>query len=547
MNELRERWEEQLSESLVEKFYLTQTEDEKQEGFQYELKFGTAGIRGKFGLGEGRLNKFTVQKIALGIVHYLQHEQNPSIVIHFDTRHLSQEFALIFANTFSQFNIKTYLPNTYKTTPELSFAVRNLQTSLGIMITASHNPPNYNGIKVYGADGAQLSVTESEVLSHEIEKLGNPLNIQTASKQSLYIQELPEGIQDQYFEQIKASVGQIPKSDLRVTFSSLHGTSVPITPQLLEKFNFKNYVLVKEQCVVDPDFSSVKSANPEDHEAFNLSIDYAHHYDAHLMIATDPDADRIGIAIRDRDHTITYLNGNEIGALLLNYQIKKTRHVSNRVAIQSIVTSILSDKLAERNNIKMYHVLTGFKFIAEKIKQINTNPEENFIFAFEESYGYLAADFVRDKDAIQIIPLIIKYASELQLENKTLRDELNDIYATVGQCQDKLFSHTFDGVEGKAHIQNIMTKYRNNTPTKIGNLEVLKVEDYQNQQSHDLQSNRKTPIDLPKADVIKLIFNEGFIALRPSGTEPKIKLYVSLETEDFENVSEEMNQFIFNK
>lgn len=542
---MEKRWELSLDESLVEQFYTQQTELDKEEGFSSELNFGTAGIRGKFGLGEGRLNKFTIQKLALGIANYLNKLQDPTVVIHYDTRHLSKEFAQIFADTFSHFSIKTYLPDTYKTTPELSYAVRALQTDIGIMITASHNPPNYNGIKVYGEDGAQLSIDQSNLLSEEIYRLGNPLDLPKMDKKEEFIHSIPADVKALYIEQIKRAVGHIPESDLKITFTSLHGTSLPILTELLDEFNFKGYHLVEEQCRIDPNFSSVKSANPEDHEAYNLSIKYANQHKAQLMIATDPDADRIGIALRDDANHITYLNGNEIGALLLQYRIKQTEHLPNRVAIQSIVTSTLSDALAKAHNIKMYHVLTGFKFIAEKIKQINELGEENFIFGFEESYGYLANDFVRDKDAIQIIPLIIKYASELRLENKSLKDELDDIYARLGNHGDKLFAHTFEGIKGKKYIESIMDKYRNDTPTKILNLDVQKIEDYKKQISFDVNTGEETSILLPQADVIKLIFKEGYIALRPSGTEPKIKLYVSLKIKDFTQVANEINDFIF--
>ncbi|HIE5337387.1 TPA: phospho-sugar mutase [Staphylococcus aureus] len=542
----KELWIERANDSLVKHFYEQQSDIEQREGFESKLTFGTAGIRGKFGLGEGRLNKFTIEKLALGLARYLNAQTNsPTIVIHYDIRHLSTEFAQIIANVLANHQITVYLPDTYKTTPELSFAVRNLNTTAGIMITASHNPKDYNGIKVYGSDGAQLSTDASELASRYIEEVGDPLQIDIPiSKQNTsYIKPFPKSVTDDYMKHIQNMIGYIPKSDLQVVFTSLHGTSVPIVPELLQSLNFNQFNLVEAQCKPDPNFSSVQSANPEDHRAFDQAVELANKSHADLLISTDPDADRLGIAERDAHGHITYFNGNQIGALLLNYRIQQTSQLRHRLMIQSIVSSELTKSLARYNNVEYKEVLTGFKFIAQEIRQLDDH--QNMIFAFEESYGFLSEPFVRDKDAVQIVPLIIKYASELKLYGKTLKDELEQIYQTVGRHEDTLFSHTLEGFEGKKKINAIMTKFRSNPPQEIQGLKVKAIEDYLTSEVYHLDKDTTSQINSPKSNLIRVLFDEGFIALRPSGTEPKIKLYVSLKCPNFDDVAQKINAMIF--
>ncbi len=542
----KELWIERANDSLVKHFYEQQSDIEQREGFESKLTFGTAGIRGKFGLGEGRLNKFTIEKLALGLARYLNAQtNNPTIVIHYDIRHLSTEFAQIIANVLANHQITVYLPDTYKTTPELSFAVRNLNTTAGIMITASHNPKDYSGIKVYGSDGAQLSTDASELASRYIEEVGDPLQIDIPiSKQNTsYIKPFPKSVTDDYMKHIQNMIGYIPKSDLQVVFTSLHGTSVPIVPELLQSLNFNQFNLVEAQCKPDPNFSSVQSANPEDHRAFDQAVELANKSHADLLISTDPDADRLGIAERDAHGHITYFNGNQIGALLLNYRIQQTSQLRHRLMIQSIVSSELTKSLARYNNVEYKEVLTGFKFIAQEIRQLDDH--QNMIFAFEESYGFLSEPFVRDKDAVQIVPLIIKYASELKLYGKTLKDELEQIYQTVGRHEDTLFSHTLEGLEGKKKINAIMTKFRSNPPQEIQGLKVKAIEDYLTSEVYHLDKDTTSQINSSKSNVIRVLFDEGFIALRPSGTEPKIKLYVSLKCPNFDDVAQKINAMIF--
>lgn len=543
----KEKWFDNIENSLTKDFYLNQSTEEQFEGFETALSFGTAGIRGKFGLGEGRLNKYTVQKIALGISKYVLNEiDKKEVVIHYDTRYFSKDFANIIAKVLSSFKIKVYLSYEYKTTPELSYSVRYLETGLGIMITASHNPKDYNGIKVYGSDGAQLSTTNSSKLSEYINKLDNSLEIDKIynfKKNNNYIFPVPKEVTTSYFEEIKKLIDFIPKSNLKVIFSSLHGTSFPIVPNLLSELDFNNYYLVEKQCKPDPEFGSVDSANPEDVNAFNQAISLAKQKEGDLIICTDPDADRLGIVERDNNGNLYYFNGNEIGTLLLNYRIRQTKDFTNRIMIQSIVSGELAKSLAKYYGINYKEVLTGFKYIAE---EINNLKDCKFILGYEESYGFLADTFVRDKDAIQIVPLLIKYKSELKNKNKLLYEELKEIKEKVGNHKDRLFSYTLEGKVGQEKIFKLMEYVRKNPPHKIVNLNVISIEDYEIGKRHNYLDNSEEDINLPTANVIKIFFKEGFIALRPSGTEPKIKLYISLDIESFDIISNEIINRLLN-
>ena len=418
---MKDNWMKYKDDSLVASFYDSQTTTFQEQGFETELAFGTAGIRGQFGLGPGRLNRYTIQRLALGIANYLKDkEDNPSIVIHYDIRHLSSEFAHIITQILTSKGIKVYLADVYKTTPQLSFAVRYLQTSAGIMITASHNPKDYNGIKVYGADGAQLDEDTSLEVAQYINNLGNPLELNIDLNQELIEKntfDLQEAVYDSYINEITNLIGDIPQSDLKVVYTSLHGTGVPIIPDVLKHLNFQNVSLVELQCELDPNFSSVKSANPEEREAFDLAIQQAHDLEANLIIATDPD--RMGFVERDTNGQTYYFGGSEIGALLIKYLLEYTNVPNHSVVIQSIVSGELGKRLAQQHEVTVKEVLIGFKHIAKAIRELDDT--ESFLFAYEESYGYLADDFVRDKDAIQIVPLIIKYTSILKMKENTAR------------------------------------------------------------------------------------------------------------------------------
>lgn len=540
---MRAQWEQRISESLVEQFHNVQTEEEVAAGFTDVLSFGTAGIRSTFGIGPGRLNKFTIQKFALGLAKYLTYITNtPKIVIHFDTRHLSQEFALEIAKVLATNGIEVFLPETYKSTPELSFAVRHLKTTAGIMITASHNPKNYNGIKVYGSDGGQLLTEPSLELSRYIDTVEDPLNIKTDDFEALQERELilpfKEETTKAYKAAVKNLVGSFETSQTKTVLTSLHGTSLPLLSDVLEDLSYTNYVVEEKQSTPNGDFPTVRIANPEEADTFDLSRQLAEKEQAQLIIATDPDADRIGIVERYKDGTTRYFNGNEIGLLLIKLRYAQLTSGVHKYMIKSVVTGALSEKLAQSLNIGVINVLTGFKYISEQLKNLKNN-ESNLVMAFEESHGYLVEDFSRDKDAIQTAALLIKYKEQLAQDNQTFKDVLDNIYQELGHYKDRTLSPTFDGAEGRHKIQQIMNDFKQLETIDIENLTPLFIENYITKESRDIQSGETRTIDLPQTDLIRFIFEEGFIAIRPSGTEPKMKLYFSLNVENLDDVIEE--------
>lgn len=540
---MRAQWEERISESLVEQFHNVQTEEEVAAGFTEVLSFGTAGIRSTFGIGPGRLNKFTIQKFALGLAKYLTHISNtPKIVIHFDTRHLSKEFAKEIAKVLGTNGIEVILPETYKSTPELSFAVRHLKTTAGIMITASHNPKNYNGIKVYGSDGGQLLTEPSLELSRYIDTVEDPLNIQADDFEALQERELilpfKEETTKAYKAAVKNLVGSFESAETKTILTSLHGTSLPLLSDVLEDLSYTNYVVEEKQSTPNGDFPTVRIANPEEADTFDLSKQLAEKEQAQLIIATDPDADRIGIVERYEDGTTRYFNGNEIGLLLIKLRHAQLTNDAHKYMIKSVVTGALSEKLAQSLNIEVINVLTGFKYISEQLKQLE-DKQSQLVLSFEESHGYLVEDFSRDKDAIQTAALLIKYKEQLSQDNQTFKDVLDNIYQELGQYKDKTLSPTFAGAEGREKIQQIMNDFKQLETIELDNLTPLYIENYITQESHDIQSGEKSTIQLPQTDLIKFIFEEGFIAVRPSGTEPKMKLYFSLDVEKLDDVIEE--------
>jgi len=540
---LRAQWEQRISESLVEQFHNVQTEEEIEAGFTDVLSFGTAGIRSTFGIGPGRLNKFTIQKFALGLTKYLRNITNePKVLIHFDTRHLSQEFANEIAKVLGTNGIEVILPETFKSTPELSFAVRNLKTTAGIMITASHNPKNYNGIKVYGPDGGQLLTEPSLELSRYIDTVEDPLNIQTDDLETLQerglILPFKEETTKAYKDAVKELVGSFETSQTKTVLTSLHGTSLPLLSDVLEDLSYRNYVVEEAQSKPNGDFPTVNIANPEAEDTFDLGTKLAATEDAQLILATDPDADRIGVVERYEDGSTRYFNGNEIGLLLMYLRNQQLSGDQHKYIIKSVVTSALSEKLAQSLELGVINVLTGFKYISEQLKNLEDNASQ-LVLAYEESHGYLVDDFSRDKDAIQTAALLIKYKEELAQENKTFKDVLDNIYQEHGHYKDKTLSPTFEGAEGREKIKQIMNDFKQLETIDIEHLTTLFIENYITKESLNVKTGKTQTIHLPETDLIKFIFEEGFIAVRPSGTEPKMKLYFSLDVENLDGVIEE--------
>lgn len=543
---MKSEWLDKLDESLVKTFYESQTDKEIEEGFSGNLTFGTAGIRSTFGLGPGRLNAFTVRKVALGLSQYLKEKyDNPSVVIHFDTRLLSKAFSEEMASVLAQNNIITILSENYKSTPELSFAVRYLKSSAGVMITASHNPKNYNGIKIYDQNGGQLLPDESEDLSQYINAIERPLQIDGGNFNSLLndkkITYISHEVTEAYKSEVKDLVGDIPEKDAKVVLTSLHGTSLPLTSTILSELDYDNFVIEKEQSTPDGNFPTVAIANPEDEAVFERGIKLANDTDAQLIIATDPDADRLGLIERYDDETYRYFNGNEIGILLTKLRFQDLVEEGKQLyMIKSIVTSELAERLALALDVEVNNVLTGFKYISNLLEKESTQQDKQLLIAFEESHGYLAKPFSRDKDAIQMVPLLIKYKNLLANNGMTFKDTIDDIYAHIGAYKDKTLSPTFEGAEGIEKITKIMDQFRNEDVSTICGLEVKQIEDYQLGTIKNVTEGSTETLSLPETNLIRFIFDEGFIALRPSGTEPKIKLYFSLNIEDIDALT---NQF----
>lgn len=543
---MKSEWLDKLDESLVKTFYEAQTDKEIEEGFSGNLTFGTAGIRSTFGLGPGRLNAFTVRKVALGLSQYLKEKyNNPSVVIHFDTRLLSKAFSEEMASVLAQNNIITILSENYKSTPELSFAVRYLKSSAGVMITASHNPKNYNGIKIYDQNGGQLLPDESEDLSQYINAIERPLQIDGDNFNSLLndkkITYMSHEVTEAYKNEVKDLVGDIPEKDAKVVLTSLHGTSLPLASTILSELDYDNFVIEKEQSTPDGNFPTVAIANPEDEAVFERGIKLANDTDAQLIIATDPDADRLGLIERYDDETYRYFNGNEIGILLTKLRFQDLVEEGKQLyMIKSIVTSELAERLALALDVEVNNVLTGFKYISNLLEEESTQQDKQLLIAFEESHGYLAKPFSRDKDAIQMVPLLIKYKNLLANNGMTFKDTIDDIYAHIGAYKDKTLSPTFEGAEGIEKITKIMDQFRNEDVSTICGLEVKQIEDYQLGTIKNVTEDSTEALSLPETNLIRFIFDEGFIALRPSGTEPKIKLYFSLNIEDIDALT---NQF----
>lgn len=542
-------WENKIEESLVSAFYDEQTESVKHEGFEDTLAFGTAGIRGLIGLGPGRLNAFTVRKVAVGLAKYLsEHKPESLVVIHFDTRFLSEEFAHEIAAVLARFGVKAVVGKRYNSTPELSFAVRYLEADAGVMITASHNPKEYNGIKIYGADGGQLLPKPSEMLSGYINQIEDPLEIEGGDfEEGLdkgLITYLSEDVTDAYKAEVIQLVDSIPTQTEKIALTSLHGTSLPILSEIFEKLNYSNYVIEAEQSKPDGSFPTVAYANPEEEQAFTYSLRLADQENAQLILATDPDADRFGMIERYNNGSHRYFNGNEIGLILLKlrYDQLKAEGVNQPLyMVKSIVSSAASDRLAQALKLESNTVLTGFKFISE-ILQNKQDTDAQLVLGYEESHGYLAAPFSRDKDAIQMIPLVVKYKNELAQQGKTFKDILDEVYNLTGVFKDKTISPKFEGAAGREKINSLLEGFRKEQPKTLLGLKVKQIEDYQTKTITDLVQNITMETTLPQSNLIRFILDEGFIALRPSGTEPKVKVYFSLNVEDLDAVVTQFEQ-----
>ena len=492
------------------------------DSFYKKLEFGTGGMRGLIGIGTNRMNLFTVSLATQGLCNYLNkcQKNNKSAAIAYDSRKFSKKFAIQTAKIFSANNIKSYIFSNLRPTPQLSFAVRELNSSCGIVITASHNPKEYNGYKVYWKDGGQITFPHDQNIVNEVNKLDNFSKINFDEKKDLICQ-IDKEMDNKYIKRIKKlSLQNNSLSDLKIIFTSLHGTGITQVPNVLKAFGFKNILIVKKQEKPDPEFSTVISPNPEERDALSLGIKELKKENGDILLATDPDSDRVGVAIKTNNE-IKILNGNQLATLIIYYTLNKLNKNNLKkppFIVKTIVTSPIIDKIAKHYDVACYSTLTGFKFIAELIKN---NKKEKFIAGGEESYGYLVDDFVRDEDAIISSAVICEITNWAKSKGKRLDNILEDIYKLHGLFIEKLYTIKMDGINGLKKIYKIMEDYRTNPPNKIFNDDVIKIIDYMKIQ--------KNSIIQSKSNVIQMISKNNYLmTLRPSGTEPKIKFYFSV-------------------
>ena len=517
--------------------------DTLEDAFYAPLEFGTAGMRGIIGVGVNRMNAYTVRQATEGLARFMDslgdETQKRGVAIAYDSRHKSPEFAMEAARTLGAHGIPAFVFESLRPTPELSFAVRHLNAFAGIMITASHNPAEYNGYKVYGEDGGQMPPKEADALTAYVRSVENILEIDVLSQEDLESQGLltiiGEDVDSEYLKNVKKVtvnpelVKEMSK-EMKLVYTPLHGTGKMLGEKALKNAGFESIYLVPEQAEADPDFSTVKSPNPEEPGAFEYAIKLGKEIDADVLVATDPDADRLGIAVKTAEGYYEVLTGNQIASLMLHYLLTAHRDAGtlpgNGVVLKSIVSSELPTAIAESFGIKMVNVLTGFKFIAEKIKQYETDNSQTFLFGFEESYGYLVSPFVRDKDAIQALVLIAEVAAYYKQKGDTLYDGLKQIFHNYGHFKEKTISISMQGITGAEKIKALMVKFREESPKEFAGIEVEYVEDF-SLAKRTLNDGTTEDIDMPTANVLKYkLVDNSWIAIRPSGTEPKIKFYI---------------------
>ncbi|MFY4774120.1 phospho-sugar mutase [Metabacillus sp. RGM 3146] len=522
-----------------------------EELFYKNLEFGTGGMRGEIGPGINRMNLYTVRKASEGLARYIESHgeeaKKRGVAIAYDSRHKSPEFAMEAAKTLATHGIQTYVFNELRPTPELSFAVRYLNAFSGIVVTASHNPPEYNGYKVYGNDGGQLPPAAADEVIARVNEIEDELSIEVKDESRLkeagLIKMIGDEIDAEYTKKLLTiSVNQeiSPNTDVKVVFTPLHGTANIPVRRGLEAFGYQNVTVVKEQEKPDPNFSTVKSPNPEEHAAFELAIQEGKKIDADILIATDPDADRLGIAVKNEAGEYVVLTGNQTGALLLHYLLseKKEKGIlpENGIVLKTIVTSELGREIASSFNLATLDTLTGFKFIGEKIKEFEQTGEYTFQFGYEESYGYLIGDFARDKDAVQAALLAVEVCSYYKKKGMTVYEGLLNIFADYGYFREGLKSLTLKGKEGAEQIQEILSAFRSNPPKEIAGKQVTVIEDYKTAERMLIKAGEKETIDLPASNVLKYYLEDGsWFCLRPSGTEPKVKFYFAVKGTSLED------------
>lgn len=527
--------------------------DELEDRFYRELEFGTGGLRGVIGAGSNRMNRYTVGKATQGLAEYILETAKgkagkPSVVIAHDSRHFSPEFSLEAALVLAANGIVAKLYPSLRTTPQLSFSVRHLQADGGIMVTASHNPPEYNGYKVYNQEGGQLVPHEAERVISLVQGVQSFSAIKRITREEAEAQGLLVWLGDAEDEAFIDTVASLSLSreqlaagkgdDLQIVFTPLHGTGNLPVRQVLEKIGFKNVAVVPEQELPDGDFSTVKSPNPEEREAFTLAMKLGEELNADILIGTDPDCDRMGAVVRNQEGKYVVLSGNQSGAIMVDYVLSRMKEAGtlpeNGAVIKTIVTSELGAVIAEHYGASVLNTLTGFKYIGEKMTQFEQSGEHTFLFGYEESYGYLAGSYARDKDAVLAAMLIAEAAAYYKTQGKTLYDVLEGLYAQFGTFIERLESRTMKGKDGLAKIQSIMAEWRDNPPTEVAGVKVVQTLDYE-----------KGIDGLPSENVLKYILeDDSWFVLRPSGTEPKIKVYFAVRGDSLVAAEEAVERLV---
>ena len=543
-------------------------EKTKEDAFYTNLEFGTAGMRGLIGAGTNRINIYVVRQATEGLARLIEskggNEKERGVAIAYDSRHFSPEFAFESAAVLAKHGIKSYVFESLRPTPELSFAVRHLNCFAGIMVTASHNPAPFNGYKVYGEDGGQMPPHDADALTTYIRAIENPFAVEVADveaeKASGLIEVIGEAVDVEYLKEVKdvninpALIEEFGK-DMKIVYTPLHGTGEMLARRALAQAGFDSVQVVEAQATADPDFSTVKSPNPESQAAFALAEELGRKVDADVLVATDPDADRVGVEVLQKDGSYLNLSGNQIGAIMAKYILEAHKNAGtlpeNAALCKSIVSTDLVTKIAESYGATMFNVLTGFKFIAEKIQEFEEKHNHTYMMGFEESFGYLIKPFVRDKDAIQAVLVVAELAAYYRSRGLTLADGIEEIYKEYGYYAEKTISVTLSGVDGAEQIKAIMAKFRNNAPKEWNATAITVVEDFK-AQTATAADGTVTNLTTPPSDVLKYTLADGsWIAVRPSGTEPKIKFYIAVVGETNEesqakiaNIEAEINAFV---
>ncbi|WP_099353312.1 phospho-sugar mutase [Fredinandcohnia onubensis] len=545
--------DEEIKNALLEK---KDNQKELEDCFYKNLEFGTGGMRGEIGPGTNRMNLYTVRKASAGLAAFIEsfgeEAKRRGVAIAYDSRHKSPEFAMEAAKTLATHGIQTYVFDELRPTPELSYAVRHLGAFSGIVVTASHNPPEYNGYKVYGSDGGQLPPEAADTVIEKVNAIHNELELEVGSEEELkasgLIKMIGTEIDNAYTEKLKTiSINPtLSQVGVKVVFTPLHGTANKPVRNGLKAFGYENVTVVKEQELPDPNFSTVKSPNPEEHAAFELAIKEGKKIDADVLIGTDPDADRLGVAVKDDNGEYVVLTGNQTGAILLHYILseKKKQGIlpENGIVLKTIVTSEIGREIAKSFGLDTIDTLTGFKFIGEKIKEFEQTGEYKFQFGYEESYGYLIGDFARDKDAVQAALLAVEVCAFYKNKGMTMYEGLMEIFEKYGYYREGLESLTLKGKEGAEQINNLLASFRSEPPTIVAGRKVTLIEDYKESVRTNVVETKKEEITLPKSNVLKYFLEEGtWFCLRPSGTEPKVKFYFGVKGSSLEDSQQALN------